>query len=137
MEKIIVNISWAERNFCGSFGEEVPGAVVFTAKTLEGLKRDAQESLDFHFEGMQEDGDNVPQWWINKDYEFVWNYTDVASLIRSCEPYVSMAALSRVSGINQNLLSQYANNMKRPRPQQRQKIVDSIHEIGARLIAVV
>ena len=38
MEKIIVNVAWCDKNFGGSLGSNVPGAVVFTAPTFEVLQ---------------------------------------------------------------------------------------------------
>lgn len=137
MEKIRVDVQWCERNFGATFGENVPGAVVFTASTIEELQKEATETLRFHIEGMLEDGDEVPQWLIDGNYEFEWNYVDTATLLRAIEPYASIASISRASGINQHQLSHYANRLKTPRPQQRQRIVDGIHKIGRELIAVV
>ncbi|MBR0047342.1 MAG: CopG family transcriptional regulator [Bacteroidaceae bacterium] len=137
MEKIRVDVQWCEKNFGATFGENVPGAVVFTASTIEQLQKEAQETLRFHMEGMQEDGDEMPAWWLSGDYEFEWNYVDTATLLRAIEPYASIASISRASGINQHQLSHYANRLKTPRPQQRQRIVDGIHKIGRELIAVV
>lgn len=137
MEKVRVDVQWCDKNFGASFGENVPGAVVFTAKTFEELTKEAEETLRFHVEGMLEDGDDVPQWLRDGDYELEYNYIDVATMLRACEAYASLAAISRASGINQNLLSHYATGLKRPRPEQRRRIVDGIHHIGARLMAVV
>lgn len=39
MEKIIVNVAWCDKNFGGSLGSNVPGAVVFTAPTFEALQK--------------------------------------------------------------------------------------------------
>lgn len=137
MEKVRVDVQWCDKNFGASFGENVPGAVVFTAKTFEELTKEAEETLRFHVEGMLEDGDDVPQWLRDGDYELEYNYIDVATMLRACEAYASLAAISRASGINQNQLSHYATGLKRPRPEQRRRIVDGIHHIGARLMAVV
>lgn len=137
MEKIKVDVQWCDKNFGATFGDNVPGAVVLTAKSYEELLREVPETLRFHVEGMVKDGDNVPQWLRDGDYEFVFNLIDVATILRAYEPYISLAALSRASGINQHLLSHYANRMKQPRPQQRQRIVDGIHKIGRELLAVV
>lgn len=137
MEKVRVDVQWCDKNFGASFGENVPGAVVFTAKTFEELIKEAEETLRFHVEGMLEDGDDVPQWLRDGDYELEYNYIDVATMLRACEAYASLAAISRASGINQNQLSHYATGLKRPRPEQRRRIVDGIHHIGARLMAVV
>ena len=137
MEKIKVDVQWCDKNFGAKLSDNVPGAVVLTAKSYEELLREVPETLRFHVEGMVQDGDDVPQWLRDGDYEFVYNLLDVATILRAYEPYISLAALSRASGINQHLLSHYANRMKQPRPQQRQRIVDGIHKIGRELLAVV
>ena len=75
MEKIIVDVAWCDRNYGGSFGSNVPGAVVFTAPTFEALQKEAKESLEFHVEGLMENGEDVPEWLKNGDYEFEYNIT--------------------------------------------------------------
>lgn len=135
-ESIIVNVSWCGKNFSASLSENVPGAVVFTASNFYELQKEAKESLDFHLEGMQEDGEEVPAWWLSGDYEFQYKYSDVSSLLKAYSDLIPLVALSRASGINQRLLSHYANGIKRPRPQQRQRIVEGIHRIGKELLTV-
>lgn len=71
--KIIVDVAWCDRNYGGSFGSNVPGAVVFTAPTFETLQKEAKESLEFHIEGLMENGEDVPEWLKNGDYEFEYN----------------------------------------------------------------
>jgi hypothetical protein len=137
MEKIRVDVQWCDKNFGASLGENVPGAVVVTAKTYEQLLNDVPESLRFHVEGMLADGDDVPQWLRNGDYELEYNLVDTATMLHAFEPLLSLAAISRVTGINQHQLSHYANGLKQPRPRQRQRIVDGIHKIGRELLAVV
>ncbi len=136
MEKIIVNVAWCDKNFGGTLGDNVPGAVVFTARTFAELQKEAKESLEFHVEGLLEDGVDVPQWLKDGDYEFVYNYQDISTLLRAYEPYISLAAISRASGINQGQLSHYANGLKKPRPEQRKRIVAGLHKIGSDLQAV-
>lgn len=135
MEKIVVNVSWCDKNFGASFSENVPGAVVVTAKTYDELIDEVRETLYFHVEGMIADGDDVPQWLRDGDYEFEY-HLDAAALLQMCSPYASIAAISRVSGINQHQLSHYANGIKKPRPEQRRRIVEGLHKIGRELIAV-
>ena len=79
MEKITVDVQWCDKNFGATFGDNVPGAVVLTAKSYEELLREVPETLRFHVEGMVKDGDNVPQWLRDGDYEFVFNLIDVAT----------------------------------------------------------
>lgn len=137
MEKVIVSVGWCDKNFGATFGEEVPGAVVFTAKTFDELQKEAAETLRFHIDGMIEDGDDVPQWLVDGEYEFEYRFEDMASLIQSLVPYTSLAAISRATGINQYQLSHYANGIKNPRPEQRQRIINGIHHIGERLMSIV
>lgn len=137
MEKIRVDVAWCDKNFGASLGENVPGAVVLTAKSYEELLREVPETLRFHIEGMLADGDVVPQWLVDGDYEFDYHLMDVTTMLRAYEPFVSLAAISRASGINQHQLSHYANGLKQPRPRQRQRIVEGIHKIGRELLAVV
>ena len=73
MEKIIVDVAWCDRNYGGSLGSNVPGAMVFTAPTFEALQKEAKESLEFHIEGLMENGEDVPEWLKNGDYEFEYN----------------------------------------------------------------
>lgn len=136
MGKIKVDVQWCDKNFGASLGNNVPGAVVLTAKTFEELKREVPETLHFHVEGMIADGEDVPQWLRDGDYEFEYNLLDVATMLRAYEPYYTLAALSHATGINQHLLSHYANGLKHPRPQQRKRIVEGMHEIGRQLLAV-
>ncbi len=70
MEKIRVDIAWCEQNFGATFGENVPGAVAVTAKTYDELMIEIPETLRFHVEGMINDGDAVPEWLRNGEYEF-------------------------------------------------------------------
>ena len=136
-ECIIVNVSWCGKNFSASLSENVPGAVVFTAHNFRELQQEAKASLDFHLEGMQEDGEDVPAWWLSGDYEFKFQYSDVASLLKAYSDLVPLVSLSYATGINQHQLSHYANGLKQPRPQQRKRIVEGMHKIGRELMAVV
>ena len=136
MEKIQVLVQWCDKNFGATLGDNVPGGVVLATGTFEELQKKVPETLRFHIEGMVEDGDDVPQWLVEGNYEFEWVYVDTATLIRVCESYATLAAISRATGINQHQLSHYANRIKTPRPQQRQRIIDGIHSIGRSLMAL-
>lgn len=136
-EKIIVNVSWCGKNFSASLSENVPGAVVFTAANFRELKKEARASLNFHLEGMEDDGDEVPAWWKNGQYEFIFRYSDFASELKAYSDIVSLNALAWVTGINPHLLSHYATGLKKPRQQQREKIINGLHTIGRELLAVV
>ena len=136
-KKIIkVYVEWTDKNFCASLSDNVPGSIVITAKNIIELKREVAETLKFHIEGMLADGDEVPQWLVEGNYEFDFDYLSAAALIKACEPYASLAALSRATGINQRQLSHYANGIRHPRPEQRKRIVEGMHKIGRELLSV-
>ena len=106
MKKLAVHVSWYDKNFGAALGDEVPGAVVLTAKTFEELQEAVPETLRFHIEG----------------------------LLQVCSQYATRAAISRASGVNERQLSHYANGTKKPRQPQRQRIVEGLHKIGRSLM---
>lgn len=93
--------------------------------------------MKFHVEGLVENGGDVPEWLKNGDYEFVYNYLDATTLLKAYSPYVSLAAISHASGINQSLLSHYVNGLKKSREQQRKRIVAGLHKIESDLQSVM
>lgn len=137
MEKNIlkVHVGWSGKNFCCGLSEGIGGVVVVTAKTLSKMKEDFEESLRLHIEGCLADGDTLPDYIANGQYEIDYEL-DTAAMLRNAECFTTMAAISRATGINQKLLSHYANALKQPRPAQRQRIVDGLHEIGKQFLAI-
>lgn len=133
--KLKVHVGWSGKNFCCGLSEDIGGVIVATAKTLSKLKEDFEESLRWHIEGCLADGDTLPDYIVSGDYEIVYEL-DSAAMLREAERFTTMAAISRVTGINQKLLSHYANAIKVPRPAQRQRIVDGLHTIGRQFLAV-
>lgn len=130
-----IEISWSEKNYCCGWGFEGVGAILCTNKTIEGIKQDFEESLRFHIEAMIEDGESVPEWLAAGDYDIEYTLS-AAALLRDAERFTTMASISRATGINQKLLSHYANALKIPRPAQRQRIVEGLHAIGRQFLAV-
>lgn len=135
MEKIKVEVSWSGKNYGGGWGCPGVGAVISTGKTLEEFKAEFESALEFHVEGLVGDGEAVPQWLVEKAYEVEYELK-ASALLRQAEQFTTMAALSRVTGINQRLLSNYASEVKHPRPAQMQRIVDGIRQIGRSCLAL-
>lgn len=129
MEKIKVEVSWNGKNFGAAVGDNVPGAVVVTAKTYEELQNEVKASIDFHVEGMVEDGDDVPEWLKNGNYEIQWNL-DTSALLKVYQEVTSLAVLSRVTGINQRQLSFYMNGKRKPRNTAMMKIRKGMKDIA-------
>lgn len=135
MEKITVEIYWEEKNYCCGWGYDGFGAIVCANNNLEDLKKEFEESLSEQVAEMAADGDPIPQWLSSGDYEIDYELA-VSALLRQAEKFTTMAIISRFTGINQKLLSHYANSLKKPREAQRQRIVNGLHEIGRKILAV-
>lgn len=135
MERINVIVHWSGNNYsCGWATPEI-GTIMVTDKTLDGLKAAFEEAIQFHMDGMLADGDSIPDWLLNKEYEIDYEL-HTSALLRSAERYTTMAAISRATGINQKQLSHYANAAKEARPAQRQRIVEGLHKIGKEFLSV-
>jgi len=134
MEKVIVNISWSGKNYCA--GAEINGVVVCTHKTLVGVKAEFADSFKFHIEGSVADGDVLSENLVRGDYEFDFKL-EVSALLHSLDGIVTRSAIARVTGINERQLGHYASGFRNPRPEQRQKIIIGIHNLGNELTMVV
>ena len=137
MEKLQVKIGWSENNYsCVANNAVLNGIVVVTNKTLDGLKNDFQESLQFHIDGCLQDGDNLPEWLISGQYELDY-VLETSALLHSLDGIITRSAIARVSGINERQIGHYAAGIRMPRPVQRTKIVNAIHSISKELSAVM
>ncbi|MDR1881139.1 MAG: type II toxin-antitoxin system HicB family antitoxin [Tannerellaceae bacterium] len=137
MEKINVQISWSGNNYCATAsGERINGCVITTNKTLDGVKKDFKEAFEFHIEGSLHNGDSIPEWLSKGEYELYFEF-DISALLHSLDRIVTRAAIARASGINERQLGHYASGFRSPRPPQREKIINAIHDIGRELILVV
>lgn len=136
-KNIWVEVSWHDNNFSALLGENVPRAIEFTADTFAELQIEIENGFDSCIKGMMADGNSVPRWLVSKEYSFKYKFLDATSLLKAYNPYISLAVISRVSGINQNLLSQYANGLKKARPNQMKRIIEAINKIGKELSAIV
>ena len=132
MQTITVNIDW-ENNY-GAYSEEVSGCVA-THKTLKGVKLAYIEALEIHLEGLHTDGGEIPAVMQGKyRIGFVLN---VRALLHYFEGVLTRSALSRVTGINERQLGHYITGHRKPRPEQRKRIVEDLHRIGKEINSVV
>ncbi|MDR3250620.1 MAG: CopG family transcriptional regulator [Tannerella sp.] len=137
MEKINVSIGWSGNNYSAcAAGDELNGAVLVTHKTLEGLKKNFAESLQFHLEGCIADNDKMPEWLVKGEYELNF-ILQTSALLHSLDGVLTRSAISRATGINERQLGHYASGYRNPRPQQRTKIISGIHEISKELASVM
>ena len=105
----------------GFFGE---GATVESAKkdflaTFEAFRADHKEST----------GEEI-------DAEFTFVY-DMSAVLQIYKDIINMRALADTTGISKVMLSQYARGIRHPKPAQRQRIIDGIHEMGRRCLEAI
>jgi hypothetical protein len=133
MEKITVTVGLTATNYCARLiiGE---GIVVATAKTFDDIKKEMQSAVEFHLEGMHEDGDDIPDVFLNS-FQLVYQF-DSESLLSHYKGIITNAALERLTGINRRQLTHYASGLRKPRPAQRQKIEGALHRLGKELLEI-
>ena len=134
METIIVYIDWCHKNFSASFSENVPGGVAFTADTYDNILLEAQKTLDFHLQGYVEDGE-APQWYLDKNYKLEFQPT-AAALLHSLSSDITLASISRATGINQTQLGHYLHGRSRPSRKTIDKIQNGIRKFVKDLTVV-
>jgi hypothetical protein len=137
MGKIQVKIGWSGKNYsCVADDSALNGIVVVTNKTLEGLKKDFQESLEFHIEGCTIDGNKLPEWILSGEYELDY-ILETSALLHCLDGILTRSALSRATGINERLIGHYASGHRNPRLAQRERIINGILSISKELASVV
>jgi len=130
MEQIKVTVDWCGKNYASYINDpRICGVVLSTAKTFEKLQQETEKSLKFHLEGCIADGDPLDESIRNGDYELVYERR-VSAILHEAQQFTTLAAISRVTGIRHAQLSHYANAVCKPRPEQRERIIKGIRQIG-------
>lgn len=132
MVKVVVTVELSENNY-SAFLESLPGCAS-TGKSFDELKRNITEAVEFHLEGMREDGDYIPEPFTKK-YQLVFRF-DPESLLQHYNGIFTNAALERITGINQRQLQRYASGISKPRRQQAEKIENALHKLGKELSVI-
>lgn len=135
MEKIKVIVDYTDKNY-SAMTADVGGVVIVTDRTLEGLEKSFKESFEFHIEGCLSDGDDLPEWVVNGDYEIEYEYS-TSALLQKFDGVLTRSALSRVTGINERQLGHYATGHRKPRKEQREKIIKGFHKLAKEFQEVV
>ena len=132
MKKITVEISFINKNFSAHI-PLLPGCIS-TGKTPDEMKVNILEAINFHLEGMKEDGDAIPDSFIG-DFELEYKF-DIQSLLKYYKNVITCSALEKYSGINQKQLNHYANLHRKPKAEQIKKIESAFHNLGRELMSV-
>ncbi len=130
--EVIVRIGKTANNYAAVV-EELDGFVC-TANTFEELKKEVATGIDFHIEGLKQDGDEVPAV-FSTSYNLIYKWS-IESLLWYYKGVLTLSALERITGINQTQLGHYAAGRSVPRKTQVEKIERSLHRLGNELSSV-
>ncbi len=114
--------------------EEIDG-VVATGKTINETKKALEEALVLHINGLKEDG----LLHITNGEPNLNNITfriDVQTFFSWYAGVLTKSGVSKITGINQSLVNQYALGIKTPKEKQLKKIEESLHQFGREMMAI-
>ena len=132
MNQIHVILEMGKDGYGVSF-EEIDNVFGF-GETVELAKKDAKESLNFYVECLNKMNRPIPE--ILKDkYELIFQF-DIEALLKYIDGTVTKTALAKASGINPSQLSHYSSGLKKPRKEQRERIIKGLHKLGHELLSV-
>jgi len=132
MGKIIVLVDYTDNYAASPLSPEV--ACLSTGRTLDEVQANMKDALQFHLDGLQEDGFAVPDELVGP-WDFEWRLSTRA-LLHYTEGLVSRSAIAKITGINQQQLTHYASGYRKPRPAMSLRIRDGVRKIAQELAAV-
>ncbi|MBW6481835.1 MAG: type II toxin-antitoxin system HicB family antitoxin [Vicingaceae bacterium] len=108
---------------------ELPGCVSF-GNSLDEVKSNIKEAIQFQIEGMKEDGEHIP---INLQGDFnIELKLDVAQVFNLYQS-INASGFAKRIGMNKSLLIQYVNGIKKPSERQAKRILEGIVDFGKEL----
>ena len=132
MKNIIVILEKSKNNY-SAYIPALDGCVA-TGNSFNQVKQNIEEAVEFHLDGMKEEGLDIPEL-FQSDYKLVYKI-DVESLFDWFSGVLTKSGISKLTGMNQSLISQYANGMKKPSSKQTKKIEEAIHSFGEELLSI-
>jgi predicted RNase H-like HicB family nuclease len=132
METIRVFLEKGKDGYGVSF-DAIPNVFGF-GETLEAAKQDAKDALTGFAEVLKKHGKPVPKA-LQGEYKLAFEF-ETDTLLDYISGTVTQMALSKAAGVNPSQIRQYVTHRKKPRPEQRLKIVKGLHKIGHELLAV-
>ncbi|MBL7112695.1 MAG: type II toxin-antitoxin system HicB family antitoxin [Bacteroidales bacterium] len=132
MEKVQVVIEKSESGFA-AYIPVLPGCVA-TGRSFIDVQKGISDALVFHLEGLKKDQVEIPAI-FSTNYMLQYSF-DVETFLTYYNNIFTKRALSRITGINESLLSQYASGLKHPRKAQSKKIEKGLHQLAHELLQI-
>jgi len=112
---------------------ELPGCIA-TAESLGDIKGIVRDSVVFHLEGLGKEMEEIPVGFQGA-YNLVYKM-DVSSLFEWFSGILTKSGVSRITGLNQSLISQYVSGYKKPSTRQTKRIERALHHLGQELLEI-
>jgi len=130
MKQIHVILEIGKDGYGVSF-KEIPNIFGF-GETIELAKEDAKKAIESYLYVLGKYNRSIPEL-LQGDYELVFEF-NIEALLKYINGTVTKTALSKASGINKTQLSHYSSGLKKPRKEQREKIISGLHKIANDLL---
>jgi hypothetical protein len=113
------------------YGVWIEGAPIYSAgDTVEETQANLLDAIELYVEA----GGELPE---SMKGEYTIEYTfDASGVLRYYSNFIPFSALSRLSGVNNKQLWNYANGYRRPNLKTSEKIVTALHNFGQKLYQV-
>jgi predicted RNase H-like HicB family nuclease len=132
LKSVIVILEKSDTNY-SAYIPELDGCIA-TGDNIQETVNNIEEAVIFHLAGMKEEGLHIPEA-FQYDYKFTYKI-DFVSLFDWFSGVLTKSGISKLTGMNQSLLSQYANGIKTPSIKQTKKIEQAIHSFGEDLLSI-
>jgi len=119
------------KDYFDAYADNCEG-VYGAGETVEEAKENVLNGLDLLIKST--DPKRLPEI-LKGQYTIIYKF-DTQSFLNYYDKIFSKPALERLTGINQKQLHHYASGMRKPRAQQRKKIVDALHQLGQELLSI-
>ena len=131
-QNIVVILEKSDNNY-SAYIPELDGCIA-TGDNIQETVNNIEEAVEFHLAGLKEEGLDIPELFKN-DYKFIYKI-DFESLFDWFSGVLTKSGISKLTGMNQSLISQYANGIKKPSTKQTKRIEQAIHSFGEELLNI-
>lgn len=112
---------------------DFPG-VVSVGDTFNELRNNIQEAIALYIETSIEFGDTIPEV-LSMEYQLSFRF-EIQTLMEWLSKVMSQKGLSDIADMNESLVSQYANGIKKPGPKQLKRMEHALHRFADDLQAI-
>ena len=112
---------------------DVPG-VVSVGDTFNELRKNVEDAITLYLEASNEFGDKIPDI-LSEEYQLAFRF-DIQTFMEWLSKVMSQKGLSDIAGMNESLISQYANGFKSPGPKQLKRMESALHRFADDLYAI-